>query len=659
VVALLAAVLGTELGLAIAGPAAATCGSFQSLVDAAPSGGSVTIPPCTYHEIVRVTKPLTIHAAGVVIDGDNVRDFGLAVLANDVTVNGLTVTRVKSGEHIGAVWTTGVSRFTFRGGAGRDSATVCVSLNGGTGHRILDSEFTGCGKEGFFMNGVSDTLFSGNHVHHNNTAFAFDPNSEAGGGKAMASQRVTFSSNDVHDNGGPGIWFDSGVVDVVAINNRIHGNDRAGIYFEISNGAEISGNVVWDNGWGFVAWGYGAGIQVASSDRAHVHDNIVAWNARGISVISQNRGPTPHNGNVVHDNIIVSAGGGFVTGFYDDHGGSLFDSANGNTGYGNRYWVGAAEPSTDRFGWAGTERTLAEYNATPGEDGASYLTAATANAALLGGGVPGVDGTTPAATPTPTPGATPTPNPTPSPAPGATPGPNPTPAPGATPTASPTPPAAALGKAATPRLSFGTGQMRSNAALPGRITWTATSGAAAYQLQVQRDGGRWSTVALSRPTSRSAGILYDGSHRYRARLRVKSTSGAWSAWAYSASAAASRYQESSAGVSYAGGWTRARSAGSSGGYIRYQGAAATSATFRFTGRAVAWVAPRGISRGSAAIYLDGVRRATVSLYRASAIARSMVYTASWGNSGTHTIMVRVLGTSGHSRIDVDAFAVLR
>jgi hypothetical protein len=37
------------------------------------------------------------------------------------------------------------------------------------------------------MNGVSDTLFSGNRIHGNNTGLGFDASVEAGGGKTMAS----------------------------------------------------------------------------------------------------------------------------------------------------------------------------------------------------------------------------------------------------------------------------------------------------------------------------------------------------------------------------------------------------------------------------------------------------------------------------------------
>ena len=367
--------------------AGASCGSFQRRVDYARWGSTITIPRCVFHQTVTVRKRLTINAYGATIDGDNVR-AGLRILASDVTVNGLTVRRVRTGLHGGAVWVSGVNRFTFRDGVARDSNTICLSLNGGTGHRIIHSELTGCGKEGYFTNGVSYSSFMHNHIHHNNRLFRFDPEVEAGGGKSMAGRGLTFYSNSVHDNGGPGIWFDNGMHDVVVRSNRVYRNDRAGIFFEISSGAKIYSNKVWGNGFGKAAWGYGAGITISSSDYADVHDNVVAWNARGISVISQARGPAPHNGNVVHDNVIVQRSGRYVAGFYDDHGGSLFRSANGNIGYRNTYWVAGSEPASDRFQWAGGRRTLIAYNGTPGESGGRYLSLVTRNSILTTARIP-------------------------------------------------------------------------------------------------------------------------------------------------------------------------------------------------------------------------------------------------------------------------------
>ena len=120
-------------------------------------------------------------------------------------------------------------------------------------------ELTGCGKEGYFGNGLTDVLFQGNHIHHNNVSLGYDPQSEAGGGKVMASQDIRFVDNEVDHNGGPGIWFDNGVSDVTVRGNRSHDNHESGIMFEISSGASITDNAVWNNGFGHAAWGFGAG----------------------------------------------------------------------------------------------------------------------------------------------------------------------------------------------------------------------------------------------------------------------------------------------------------------------------------------------------------------------------------------------------------------
>ena len=84
-----------------------------------------------------------------------------------------------------------------------------------------------------------------------------------------------------------------------------------------------------------------------------------------------------------------------------------------------------------------------------------------------------------------------------------------------------------------------------------------------------------------------------------------------------------------------------------------------SVSFRFTGRAVAVVAPRSRTRGSAKVYVDGAYAGTVSLYRSTTTARSVVFGSSWMANGTHTIKLVLVGTRGHPRFDIDAFAILR
>ena len=133
-----------------------------------------------------------------------------------------------------------------------------------------------------------------------------------------------------------------------------------------------------------------------------------------------------------------------------------------------------------------------------------------------------------------------------------------------------------------------------------------------------------------------------------------------SAWAASAVAASPAIvQENGPGVSYTGAWRSASSSSASGGSLRYSNAAGSHATFAFTGRQVAWVAAAGPARGRAEVYLDGTYVRTVDLYASTARSRRLLFTTAWASSAAHTLRIRVLGTSGRPRVDVDAFAVLR
>lgn len=113
---------------------------------------------------------------------------------------------------------------------------------------------------------------------------------------------------------------------------------------------------------------------------------------------------------------------------------------------------------------------------------------------------------------------------------------------------------------------------------------------------------------------------------------------------------------------YAGTWHRVVANSASGGSLHYataRGATARGATasLTFYGRAVAFVAPTSRTRGSAKVYLDGTYVTTISLY-GPAMTRQVVYARRFAALGTHTIKVRVVGTAGHPRVDVDAFLCL-
>ena len=162
--------------------------------------------------------------------------------------------------------------------------------------------------------------------------------------------------------------------------------------FEISDGATVENNIVWENGWGYPTWGWGAGVLISSSSNATVRDNLLAWNADGISVVSQSRdrpGGDAVRGVSVLDNTIISdAMGGFMLAWLQDWPGSMYAADSKNVGAGNRFWHESPEPTECRFEWADCLDRLAAFSETPGGSGSTYLPDEAARVALAETGVP-------------------------------------------------------------------------------------------------------------------------------------------------------------------------------------------------------------------------------------------------------------------------------
>jgi beta-N-acetylhexosaminidase len=195
---------------------------------------------------------------------------------------------------------------------------------------------------------------------------------------------------------------------------------------------------------------------------------------------------------------------------------------------------------------------------------------------------------------------------------------------------------------------------------PVRTSWSATDpcGISGSTLERRVNGGAWVVQPLAAPSTMSVTqSLVTGSVD---RYVVKATDGAGniSGWRYGSFFEPLVTQQTSSAVAWRRTWTTVTSSRYSGGSTRYATAAGASASFTFAGSSVAWVSAIGPSRGSAEVYLDGVYRATVSLHAATAASRRIVYAASWASQGTHTIRIVVVGTAGHSRVDVDAFVRL-
>ena len=118
-----------------------------------------------------------------------------------------------------------------------------------------------------------------------------------------------------------------------------------------------------------------------------------------------------------------------------------------------------------------------------------------------------------------------------------------------------------------------------------------------------------------------------------------------------------RSQENVSAITYAGTWKPSSSSSASSGATKYATSAGASATFSFTGKGVSVIAPQSTTRGSAKVYVDGVYLKTISLYSSSAQSRRVVFAQAWATSGAHKVKLAVVGTSGHPRVDIDAFVV--
>jgi hypothetical protein len=113
------------------------------------------------------------------------------------------------------------------------------------------------------------------------------------------------------------------------------------------------------------------------------------------------------------------------------------------------------------------------------------------------------------------------------------------------------------------------------------------------------------------------------------------------------------------GVTLSGTWTRAPSVNAYSELPVYSKQAGATATIAFEGRSVSWIATRGPTRGKARVLVDGVLVTTVDLRASSTQYRRVVFGMSWVNAGPHSLEIRVVGTSGRPRVDLDALVVVR
>ena len=182
----------------------------------------------------------------------------------------------------------------------------------GEEHTLTDNSFNFNGALGIYIQGSGPAYEWKSHLptrppqnitlRRNETNFNnyrhFNYYWGAGGLKAIPScNKILVSEHKAMSNYGPGIWFD-GWCQNIEINRCISKNNQgAGIFFEISDYAIISNNLVVGN--------KAQGIYIAASNSANVYNNTVVENWAGIVVHGMPRSEHPALcNNAVKNNII-------------------------------------------------------------------------------------------------------------------------------------------------------------------------------------------------------------------------------------------------------------------------------------------------------------------------------------------------------------------
>ena len=182
------------------------------------------------------------------------------------------------------------------------------------------------------------------------------------------------------------------------------------------------------------------------------------------------------------------------------------------------------------------------------------------------------------------------------------------------------------------------------------------SGVGTYDIGRSVDGGAFSTIATRR---HGEGLRHDRVRQPRLPVPGPPSdyAGNVGGWAAASGVRISVKQQTSSSISFERLVDRQQRLVPED-TVKYSKTAGASATATFTGKGIAFVSTRGPARGSAKIYIDGTLATTVSLNRSTVSYRYVAFQRSWSTSGKHTIKIVVSGTSGHPRVDVDAFEVL-
>jgi len=224
--------------------------------------------------------------------------------------------------------------------------------------------------------GPTGVVIENSEIAFNNTR-QLSVDDDAGGTKFSGGTRgMIVRHNDVHDNYGSGLWWDTNNRNAKVYGNRIYDNRNCGILYETSfGGTTIHHNTLINNGIGdgTVDWTINVQLSIASSDGSRggrggieIYANTVAGDAYPLGLVSHAGRPSTKQVKV-HDNVLVLRAVSSRVGGVDNSGtGEMFRPSAGNRFRANTYRV--LDRNAAYWAWNGETLTWAQWQAL-GHDG--------------------------------------------------------------------------------------------------------------------------------------------------------------------------------------------------------------------------------------------------------------------------------------------------
>jgi parallel beta-helix repeat protein len=320
------------------------------------------------------------------------RDRWLVIQSDNVTVEGFSMQHASNSAQTGALSAVGFSHLVIQRNVLGYARGAAVHVTFGSDAQVLNNEIHHNEELGIISYASSGLVIRDNYVHDNNTK-NFDVDWSAGGIKLASTSNVMVEGNEIAHNNGNGFWCDITCKGFSVTRNRVHHNARNGILSEVSDGAIITDNLVWENGWGAPNAGQNWAIFAATSANVDISGNVLGWNAQGIGVLAQVRpdAPVGHDTNIhiANNSVIASAEPvpSCAVCWFQTAASPLYTADSNNHARNNRIWYSSAENGARRFAWNGDFRTLGEFAAS-GSNTAAYMSDADKTAALALAGIP-------------------------------------------------------------------------------------------------------------------------------------------------------------------------------------------------------------------------------------------------------------------------------